>query len=280
MAWTARAAPALLLLVTGCWVPLERGRQMEARIQRLEVEAKEIDDQLRSKMVQVDRKLGEVQAKLDELNTSARAKGADLGVAVGKLQDEVTRLRGDLEALQHEQTSLAEAQKSASRETDSRLASLKGAGALDEALARQRLADLSKPDDRAAVFTLALQAEAAGDKGVAREIYLHYLRRWPKDEKAEEAALRVGEILAGQSRWKEAVVVLGKLVEEHPKSPRAPQALLVAADALVQLDRKEDARAFLEQVVAEHPKTEAAAKAKAKLAELGPAPKKAPAKKK
>ena len=275
-----RAAPALLLLATGCWVPMERGRQMEARIQRLEVEAKEIDDQLRAKMIQVDRKLGEVQTKLDELNTSARAKGADLGVAVGKLQDEVARLRGDLEALQHEQAGLAEAQKSSSRDTDSRLASLKGAGALDEALARQKIADLPKPDDRAAVLALALQLEAAGEKGVAREIYLQYVRRWPKDEKADEAGLRAGELLAAQGRWREAVVVLGKLAEDHPKSPKAPQALLLAADGLIQLDRREDARAFLEQVVAEHPRTEVAAKAKAKLAEIAPAPKKAPPKKK
>jgi len=274
-----RAAPALLLLVTGCWVPLERGRQMEARIQRLEVEAKEIDGQLRAKIVQVDRKLAEVQAKLDELNTSARAKGADLGVAVGKLQDEMARLRGDLEALQHEQAGLAEAQKSASRDTDTRLASLKGAGALDEAMARQKLADLPKPDDRAAVLTLALQSEASGEKGVARELYLHYLRRWPKDEKADEAGLRAGELLAAQGRWREAVVVLGKIAEDHPKSPKAPQALLLAAEGLVQLDRKEDARAFLEQVIAEHPKTEVAGKAKAKLGELGPAKKAAPKKK-
>jgi TolA-binding protein len=51
---------------------------------------------------------------------------------------------------------------------------------------------------------------------------------------------------------------------------------------MVQLDRKEDARAFLEQVVAEHPKSEAAAKAKARLAELFPAKdaKKVPPKKK
>jgi TolA-binding protein len=280
MRLASRAAPALLLLATGCWVPIERGRQMEARIQRLEVEAKEIDDALRAKMIQVDRKLAEVQTKLDELNTSARAKGADLGVAVGKLQDEVARLRGELEALQHEQAGLAEAQKSATRDTDTRLASLKGAGALDEAMARQKIADLPKPDDRAAVLTAALKEEAAGEKGVAREIYLHYLRRWPKDEKADEAAMRAGELLAGQGRWREAVVVLGKLAEDYPRSPKAPQALLMAAEGLVQLERRDDAKSFLEQIIAEHPRTEVAAKAKARLAELGGLAKKAAPKKK
>ena len=278
-----RAAPALLLLGTGCWVPLERGRQMDARIARLEVETREqarvLDEQVRDKIGQVDRKLKEVQAKLDELNASARAKGADLGVAVGRLQEELTRLRGDLEAQQHLLGQLDAAVKSGARETEARLAALKGTGALDDAMARQKLSELPRPDDRAAVLALAQKEDGAGEKGVARELYQHYVRRWPRDEKADEAGLRAGEILASQARWREAVVVLGKVAEDHPKSDKAGPALLLVAEGMVQLDRKDDAKAFLEQVVADHPKTEAAAKAKARLAELFPA-KKAPPKKK
>jgi TolA-binding protein len=280
-----RAAPALLLLSAACWVPLERGRQMDARIARLEVETKEqqreLDEQVKEKIGQVDRKLREVQAKLDELNTSARAKGADLGVAVGRLQEELTRLRGDLEAQQHQLGQLDAALRSGAKETDARLAALKGTGALDEALARQKLGDLPKPDDKAAVLALAQSEDAAGEKGVARELYLHYARRWPRDDKADEAGFRAGELLAGGGRWREAVVVLGKVAEDHPKSEKAGPALLLVAEAMVQLDRKDDAKAFLEQVMAEHPKTAAAAKAKARLAELFPPPKaKAPPPKK
>jgi TolA-binding protein len=260
---------------------------MDARIARLEVETREqqreLDEQVKEKIGQVDRKLKEVQAKLDELNTTSRAKGADLGVAVGRLQEELTRLRGDLEAQQHLLGQLDATVKSGAKETDARLASLKGTGALDEAMARQKLSELPKPDDRAAVYALAQKEEATGEKGVARELYLHYVRRWPRDDKADEAGLRAGELLSAQGRWREAVVVLGKVAEDHPKSDRAGPALLLVAEAMVQLDRKEDAKAFLEQVVAEHPRTEAAAKAKARLAELFPPPKdakKSPPKKK
>jgi len=277
MSAARRAAPALLLLVAGCWVPMERGRQMDARIARLEVEtreqARELDEQVKEKLVQVDRKLKEVQGKLDELNTSARAKGADLGVSVGKLQEELTRLRGDLEAQQHQLGELDLAVRSGARETETRLASLKGTGALDEAMARQKLSELAKPDDRAAVLALAQKEEATGEKGVARELYLHYVRRWPRDDHADDAGFRAGELLATQSRWREAVVVFGKVAEDHPKSDKAPLALLQVAEGMVRLERKDDAKAFLEQVVSEYPKAEAAVKAKARLAELFPPPK-------
>jgi tol-pal system protein YbgF len=268
------AAPALLLALTGCWVPLEKGRLLEARVQRLEVETKEqqqeLDTQIKERISLVDKKLREVQVKLDELNTVSRAKGADLGVAVSKLGDELTRLKGELEAQQHNLSQLQQQVAESSKETETRLASLKGTGALDEAVARQKLAELARPDDHAAVFALAQQVETAGDKGVARELFLHFVKRWPRDEKAPEAAFRAGHLLAGQGKWREAVVVYGKVAEDYPKSERAPEALLQVAEGLVQLDRKEDARAVLEQLLADHPRSEAARKGKVRLAELTP----------
>jgi tol-pal system protein YbgF len=279
------AAPALLLAVTGCWVPLEKGRLLEARVQRLEVETKEqqqeLDVQIRERISLVDKKLREVQVKLDELNTASRAKGADLGVSVSKLGEELTRLKGELEAQQHNLAQLQQQVAETGKENEARLASLKGTGALDEAMARQKLAELPRPDDRVAVFALAQQVEAGGDKGVARELFLHYVKRWPRDDKAPEAAFRAGHLLAQQGKWREAVVVYGKVAEDYPKSERAPEALLQVAEGLVQLDRKEDARAVLEQLLSEHPRSEAARKGKARLAELTSRDaKKAPPKKK
>jgi tol-pal system protein YbgF len=280
------AAPILLLAATGCWVPMERGRQLEARVQRLEVEsreqAQELDVQIREKIAQVDKKLREVQVKLDELNTVSRAKGADLGVAVGKLGEDLTRVKGELEAQAHQLDQLQKQVAESGKETEVRLASLKGTGALDEAVARQKISELPRPDDRAAVFALAQQAESGGDKGVAREIFLHYVKRWPRDEKAPEATFRAGHLLAQQGKWREAVVVFGKVAEDYPKSDRAPEALLQVGEGLIQLDRKDDARVVLEQLIADHPRSEPAKKARARLAEI-PAAKdarKAPPKKK
>ncbi len=270
-----RAAPALLLAAAGCWVPIERGQQMEARIGRLEVQsreqAQELEEQVKAKLVQVDRKLKEVQSRLDELNLAAHRSGADLGVAVGDVRDQLARLRGDLEVQQHQLGELQRQLADASKQTDTRLAALKGTGALDEALAREKLAALSKPDDPAAVYALAAEQDGAGEAGVAREIYLQYLKRWPRGDRADEAGFRAGELLSQARRWREAVVVYGKVAEDHPRSPRAPDALLGVAEGLVKLDRREDARAILEQVIAQHPRTAAATRARARLAELFPA---------
>src|SRR5690242_1222747 len=103
------AAAALLIgPVTGCFVPLEKGREMEARIQRLEVQNVEQQRSLeaerqavRDRVEKVDQKIREVQQKIDELNQAARRSGADLGVTLSRLQDEFARVKGELEVAQH-----------------------------------------------------------------------------------------------------------------------------------------------------------------------------------
>ena len=82
---TNRIAVPLLLAASACWVPVDKGRQMDARIQRLEAESAATSQQLeeqrtvvRDRIARVDQKIAEVQKKLDELNTTAHRSGADV----------------------------------------------------------------------------------------------------------------------------------------------------------------------------------------------------------
>jgi len=272
--------------LAGCWVPVERGRQMEARILRLEGQSVEqqrtLDEQrevVRERVARADQKIQEVQAKIDELNLAARRSGADLGVALSRLQDEFGRVKGELEVAAHRLSEIEKSVSAVDAKTEGRFAALRGAGALDDHEARQRIAALPKQDDKAAFFALAQKEEKDGDRGVAREIYEQYARRWPADARAADARFRAGEILFGQKRWREALLAYGKVAEDFPKSEHAPAAMLGAADAMIRLEMKDDAKAVLEQLVQRYPKDKVAARAKERIAELSPPPppeKKAP----
>ncbi len=265
----------------GC-VSLEKGRQLEARVQRLEVQSVEqqrvIDQTLRERIAKADQKIAEVQTKIDELNQVSRKSGANLAVELGKLQEDFARVKGELETSQHRMGEVEKNLKSLQTDTDARFAAVKGAGALDDYQARQKLSSLPKPDDKAAVFAAAQKEERDGDKGVARQMYDEYARRWPSDPRSADARFRAGEIAFGQKRFRDALLSYGKVPEDFPRSDVAPDAMLGAAESMVNLDMKDDARAILEQLVEKYPKAKAAARAKARLAELAPPP--APEKKK
>jgi TolA-binding protein len=270
-------------LSAGCWVPLERGRQMELRIDRLEGDAtdaaRRFDEQravFKDRIARVDQKLAEAQAKLDELNQSARRSGADLAVGLDKVKEELSKLRGDLEVEQHK---LGQVEKSVDvlrSDTEGRLAALKGAGALDEYEARRKIAALEKPDDKAAILALGEREEASGQRGVALEIYEHVVSHWPTDPKAADAGYRAGHLLLAQKRWRDAILALGRVAESHPKSERAPDALVGVADAKTELGMVEDAKAVLNQVLEKYPKAPAAKRAKESLGAISAEERKKP----
>lgn len=270
------AALAAAASVAGCWVPLERGRQLEARIQRLEVQGEEQRTVFRERIAKADQKIQEVQTKIDELNQAARRSGADLGVQLTKLADELTRVKGELEVATHDLDTLERSLGALDTKTEGRFAALRGTGALEEYEAKQRLAALPKGDDRASLLSLAQKEEQEGDKGVARQLYEEYARRWPTDPKAAEARFRAGELLFGQRRWREALLAYGKVAEDFPRSELAPDAMLGAAESMLHLEMKDEAQAVLEQLVQKYPKHKAAARAKARLAEIAPPPPPAP----
>ncbi|HET8541835.1 MAG TPA: tetratricopeptide repeat protein [Anaeromyxobacter sp.] len=277
LAGAALAAASL----PGCWVPMEKGRQLEARVQRLEVQNVEqqrlLDETLKERIAKADEQIGRVQTKIEELNAVSRKSGANLAVELGKLQEEFARVKGDLEASQHRLAELEKSLKALDASTEGRFAALKGAGALDEHEARQKLAALKRPDDKGAVFELAQREEKDGDKGVARQMYEEYARRWPSDPRTAEARFRAGEIAFGQKRWRDALLSYGKVAEDFPRSDVAPDAMLGAAEAMLRLDMKDDARAVLDQLVEKYPKSKAAGRAKDRLTELPPPPPPPPA---
>jgi len=282
-----RRTPILLLLAgSACWVPIERGNEMETRITRLEeenaVSEKQLGEQravLRERIATVDQKIAEVQKKLDELNATAHRTGADLAVNQDRLQDAVTRQKGQVEEVQHRLDELNQAVAALKTDVDGRFAALKGAGALDEWEARKKAGDIKRPADKGAFFALAQKQEQGGEAGVARQLYEEWVRKWPTDPRAADAWFRIGEIRLGEKRYREAILAYGKVAQDFPRSDKAPDATYRTAEAMLALDLKDDAKAILRELVARHPKTEAARRARARLAELSAPARKKPAKK-
>ncbi len=282
-----RIAFALLLAGSACWVPVEKGRQMDARIQRLEAESTATSQQLeeqrnvvRDRIARVDQKIVEVQKKLDELNTTAHRSGADVVANQDRMQESLTRLAGQLEEQQHQlqlsDQRLAELQS----DTEARFAALKGAGALEDYEGRKRAEALKRPSDKADFFALAIAQEQAGERAVARQLYDEYVKKWPTDPRAADAWFRMGEISYGEKRYREAVLSYGKVAQDFPRSDKAPDALFRTGEAMMALDLRSDAKAIFQDVTKRYPKTTAAKKASARLAEMSKnTKKKAPPKK-
>jgi len=284
---TTRIAFPLLLAASACWVPVEKGRQMDDRIQRVEAESaantRQLEEQktvIRDRIARVDQKIAEVQKKLDELNTTAHRSGADVVANQDRLQETLTRTQGQLEEEQHRLLQMAQRVAELQSDTDARFAALKGAGALEDYEGRKRAEALKRPADKAEFFALAQQQEQAGERAVARQLYDEYVKKWPTDPRAADAWFRLGEISFGEKRYREAVLSYGKVAQDFPRSDKAPDALFRTGEAMMALDLRDDAKAIYQDVVNRFPKTTAAKKSSARLAEISKNSKKKPPPKK
>ena len=284
---TSRIAIPLLLLLSACWVPVEKGKQMDDRIQRLEAESaatsRQLEEQrtvIRDRIARVDQKIVEVQRKLDELNATAHRSGADVVANQDRMQETLTRLQGQLEEEQHHLVQVDQKVASLQADTEARFAALKGAGALEDYEGRKKAEGLRRPTEKAEFFALAQQQEAAGEKAVAKQLYEEYVKKWPTDPRSADAWFRLGELAYGERRYRESVLAYGKVAQDFPRSDKAPDALFRTGDAMLSLDLRDDAKAIFQDVVTRYPKTTAAKKAQSRLAEIAKgSKKKAPPKK-
>jgi tol-pal system protein YbgF len=255
-----------LLLFTGCYTA-EKGKALELRVDKLtsenealKAEVKAQGDKLSESLPRVDQKVTEVTKALEGLDQAARRSDADIGVQLQKTMEDLAALRGQVDAYVHQLDQL-----------QAQVNTIPGVAAKS---APAPAADIPRPADRREFFALAQSKQKAGEIAAARQLYLDFVKKFPRDELAGEAHFQLAETYFAEDKCPEALPEYGQLVKSFPGSKSMPVALLHSADCFQRLKNVDAAQAALDQVVRRYPGTEAAKKAKARLAEL----KKAPAK--
>ncbi|HMK73367.1 MAG TPA: tetratricopeptide repeat protein, partial [Myxococcaceae bacterium] len=221
-------------------------------------------DKLSESLPRVDQKVTEMTKALEGLDQASRRSDADIGVQLQKLMEDVASLRGQVDAYTHQLDAL-QAQGSAPAG--------KGGPAAPPG------ADIPRPADKKDFFALAQSKQKAGEVAVARQLYIDFTKKFPKDELSGEAHFQLAESYFVEDKCAEALPEYGQLVKGFPNSKSMPTALLHSADCFQRLKNLDAAQAALDQVIKRYPGTEAAKKAKARLAELKKAAAKPPPKK-
>ncbi|RYZ35426.1 MAG: tetratricopeptide repeat protein [Myxococcaceae bacterium] len=278
----------LTAAVPGCFYPADRGRALEAKVDklgadnaRLSAELKEARDQLAATQPKIDEKVAQVTQALQSLDTAARRKDADIGVQFQKTVEDLSQLRGQVETYLYKIGELEAALGKNTEETNQRLLALQGADAVKEAEAKKKAEELQRPTDKKDFLALAQDKAKAGDVLIARQLYNEFVKKWPKDALVGEAHYGLGETYFSEAKCREALFEYGKVVQDFAKTASAPDAYLRSSDCFQKLKMKEESKLALEELVKSYPKSDAAKTAKTKLAELdkkaapAPAPKKA-----
>lgn len=159
------------------------------------------------------------------------------------LQQEVARLRGEVERLSH----LVERSQQSS-------------GQSGESSTLQ----VADPAEQAA-YEQAMQYFRAGQYREAAASLTQFIQTYPQSALVHEARFYRGSSLYATKDFKGAIGGLETMIKAAPADARAPDALLVIAASQVELNDLQGARASLQRIVKEYPDTHAAETAKSRL---------------
>lgn len=222
------------------------------------------------------RDLRDVQTELSELRASQEAMLREIQrqneMILDTLSVQDVRLRGDLtNQLVQIERQLVQVQE-LTGQGQQRLSELREAvRAREEALraATQNPAGepgaAGNPDE---LFATALDALQRGSYTTARAGFEEFVRAFPREARAPEAQLYLGEAYQRAENAQAALDAYGRLLELYPNVPQAATALYRAALIEAERGNRDRARAMLNQVTAAYPRSPEAALAKERLQQL------------
>jgi len=193
------------------------------------------DDQARRAILDLREQL---QTLVDQ-SRQIRVQQAD---QIENLQQEIARLRGEVERLSY----LAERNQQAS------------------APASESSIQVADPAEQAA-YDQAMQSFRAGQYPEATRALTQFIQTYPQSALVHEARFYRGSALYAIKDFKGSIAGLQAMISAAPNDPRAPDALLVMAASQVELNDLNGARASLQRIVKEYPDTHAAETAKNRL---------------
>src|SRR5882672_9875617 len=254
-----------LALLVGCAVAFNAAAQglfddNEAR-RRVEVLRQEFTESQR----QVAEQLKKIEAAL--AGASDRSALIQLATQVETLNNELARMRGQLEVLGNQAETADRRQKDLYLDIDTRLRKLEQKGeqtSSPDKPAAQPDAEASQGETRA--YQAALDQFKLGNYALAVSAMQGFLVTYPSSKLAPNAQYWVGMAYSGQRDYKQAIAAQRKLLATYPDSDKAPDAMLSIASAQETMGDRKGAQKTLEELVAKYPKSSAAASAKQRMA--------------
>ena len=229
-------------------------------------EARKAILELRTRVAEMENRLREKDAELatriERLEAANRAQ-LEFANTVDAQRREIATLRGQVETLTNEVTTLQKRNRDLYADLDTRLKAFEPIATTVD----------GKPAtvDRAeqAAYDAALTQFRGGDFRAAAASLQAFLAKWPKSAHAPAANYWLGNSLYGLKDYKGAIAAQQVVVDRYADSPRAPDALLNIAASHVELKDTARARSALQKIIADYPNTEAAKVADERLKALG-----------
>lgn len=222
------------------------------------------DDEARRAILDLRVKIEEMQrdvnARLD--GKADKASALELANQNEQLQQEIAKLRGQLEIVSNDLANTQQRQKDFYLALDRRLQMLEP----KKVTVDGKEAEVDPAEQKA--YDAALVAFKAGDYKEASVLMADFVARYPQSAYATSVQYWLGSAYYAQRDYRNALAAQQTLIKNDPSHPKAPDALLNIASCYIELKDKAAAKKTLETLLAKYPNSAVAQTAKERLGAL------------
>lgn len=258
----------------------EQVRQLNGRIEEMNFQILQIQEQMRKMQEDVDFRLQEMEGKrgdagsaeparkaeadrpasaevasTDQAGAVAHAAGNKAGASVRTAPEE--KPLGTIVFDESGNVKGGTMNSSATIGTDP-------AGAEDAGTDDQKVAALPSTDNPGELYRDSYEYVLSGDYGTAEAGFRQHIERYPADPQTADARYWLGEALLGQQRYRDAAEVFVEANREYPDSRKAPDMLLKLGVSLSALNQRDVACATFGKIGERYPKASKSLKERVK----------------
>ena len=206
-------------------------------------------------------RLDALESRMDGVERQLANQGLlEMSRQIDALTEELRRLRGEFDTLQHELERARTQQRDQYMDLDTRLR------AAETALTTAQAA--TTPGSPEAEYQAAFNLLKDGKYDEAATGLREFVARYPQHELAPNAVYWLGEAHYVRRDYPAALAAFESMLRDYPGTRKSSDALLKAGYCQFELKRFGPARALLTRVVEEYPDTPAAADARERLQRL------------
>lgn len=233
------------------------------------------DDDARAQIRQLEVRLDlleKANIRLEDANKQQNSSMLDLLTQMESLNQELRRLRGQSEELEHNLQDAKNRQKDFYVDLDTRMRHFEAAEAATQSATAQQAADKSVVEDVEAIENSAYEVVYANYKAAnyhkVLESSKEFLKKFPNSTRVPNVYYLMGDAYFSLDEFKKSLASYQVVVSKYESSTNVPDAWLNIASCQQQLKDLVSAKKTLKLLISKYPDSKAAKKAKQRLAAL------------
>lgn len=233
------------------------------------------DDEAHAQIQRLEARVDQLEKtniRIEEANKQQNSSMLDLLSQIELLNQELRKLRGQAEELEHNLQDAKNRQKDFYVDLDTRVRHFEAAEATAQAVAVQKATDVRVSDDTAAVESSAYDVIFAYYKAANYEKVIEaakdFQKQFQESKRLPGVYFLMGDAYFAQNDFKESIASYQVVVSKYETSTNVPDAWLNIAACQQQLRDNAAAKKTLKLLMTKYPDSKAAKKAKNRLSAL------------